>query len=204
MSITLTTLQGRLGRRLKDINDVTNSRLYDNATDLNQFLYEEMCSVDPDRFLSSSTYTVSTSPSTQALPTDLNDLFRYGAGFYVRNSAGADTKTKLVPTSFGSTAPGYYLLADNVVFTGINTSTTIILKYIPTLADITTLAGTFCVPDRYKELLEEGLVKYYYRDEEDPRESEADQRFARLLSQFLQNIKKTPRVYSVSNPNFGA
>lgn len=202
MAFTLSTIKSRLERRLKDINDVSNDALYDWATDLNQFLYREMFSADPDRFISSNSYTVSSSPSTQALPAGFRDVSEFGTGFFIQNSDGSASNRKLVITGYGSSDEGYYISGTNVVFTGLNTSTVVVLRYIPVLADITTLAGTFIVPDENKDLVTEGMTLAYYKWCEDPREQESDQRFARLLDEFIRRLPKKPRVYGLTDYSY--
>lgn len=195
MSTALSTIQTRLENRLKDIADISSAVLFQMATDLNQFLYNETFSEDPERFITTSNYTVTSSPSTQALPAGFRDIGEYGTGFFYQNTDGTASERQLRPTGYGSTDVGYYVTSTNVVFTGINTSTVFVLRYIPALDDIDALADTFCVPDENKELLTEGMVLYYYRYEEDPREGEQDLRFTRLLNLYKEGLKKTPKVY---------
>lgn len=195
MATALSTIRTRLENRLKDIADISNAVLFQMATDLNQFLYNEMFGEDPERFILTSSYTVTTSPSTQALPTGYRDNTEYGCGFFVQNTDGTASTEQLTITGYGSTDYGYYITGTNVVFTGINSSKTIVLRYIPVLADIDDLADTFVCPDENKELLTEGLALYYYRYEEDPREGEQDLRFTRLLTLFKEGLPKSPKVY---------
>lgn len=200
MAFTLTTIRERLERRTKDLNDIGAELLYDMATDLNQQLYDVMLEEDPARFIITQNYTVSTSPSTQALPAGFRDIKEWGCGFYVQSSSGVNTSVELPITGFGSIDWGYYIDGTNVVFTGINASTTIVLRYIPVLADITSMAGTFCVPDEFKALVLEGMMLAYYKNEEDPREGISDQRFARLLAKFKDSLPKGPRVITLPSP----
>lgn len=184
MSITLSVIKDRLERRLKDIHDIDDPLLYDMATDLNQLLYRELFTQDPERFIQTQSYTVGTSPSTQALPVGFRDIQEFGTGFFIVDSAGNVTKQKLLMTSYGSTTPGFYINGTNVVFTGIGTSTNVVLRYIPVLSDITALSGTFCVPDEFKDLVLEGMVLAYYKNEEDPREATSDARLLVYLVNF--------------------
>jgi hypothetical protein len=201
MAFTLETIQGRVERRLGDTNAIKPAQWYDMATDLNQLLYRTMFSIDPKRFIdSSTTYTVSTAPSTQALPATFRDIQEEDCGFYIRDAAGKDTTQRLTPTGFGSQQLGYYVDGTNVVFTGIGSSTTIVLRFVPVLADITAPSGVFIVPDENKDLVTEGMVLSYYKYEEDPRESIADQRFARLLGEFEFKLSKTPLTMGMADP----
>jgi len=196
MTITLQNISDRLALRLKDINDVSSTQMQNWATDLNYFLYTEMFAVDPERFISTQSYTLSASPSTQALPAGFRDIGESGTGFYYVNAQGQNTQQRLPMTSFGSSQAGYYITGSNVVFTGINVATTIILRYIPTLAAISSYSGTFCVPDENAELLELGMVARYYRDEEDLQQIMAEQDFSRVLGIFLAKLKRSPHAYA--------
>lgn len=205
MAFTVATIQSRLERRLKDINDIDASLLLDMATDLNQLLYREMLKADPQRFIATEVYTVTSSPSTQALPNGFRDIKEFGCGFFIRESDGTDTRIELPKTQFGSKGWGYYILGGNVVFTGINSTTTIALRYIPTLADLTSInTSEFCVTDEYKDLVLEGMVLAYYKNEEDPREQDADERFARLFNQFMEEIPQDVQMYSLPSSLYPA
>lgn len=204
MATALSTIQTRLSVRLKDTSDVTNAQYFQMATDLNQFLYNEMFGEDPERFIDSNTsYTVTSSPSTQALPSDFRDVTEWGCGFFPQDSNGDVSREQLTLTGYGSKRYGYYINGTNVVFTGINDSKTVVLRYVPVLADITAVSGTFVTPDENKELLTEGMVLYYYRYEEDPRESDQDMRFKRLLDLFIEGLLKTPKVFLTPSPTGG-
>lgn len=195
----------KLERRLKDIHDIDNTTWLDMATNLNRRLYRAMKGKDPERVRSTSIYVVSSSPSTQALPAGFRDIADVGTGFFYRDNAGEDTNRRLDMTGFGSTLPGYYFDGTNVVFTGINTSTTFVLIYTATTADLTAVSSAFVVPDEYLELVIEGMMVEYYKYEEDPREADADLRFSRLWYEFLDTVKKSPNVFVPTVPlNYGS
>lgn len=192
MAFSVTTIQSRLEKRLGNIDDV--DFILEIASDLNQFLYNVMFGEDPERFISTSSYTVTSSTLTQALPAGFRDTSEFGCGFFVQNTDGTASSRQLTPTGYGSKDLGYYITGTNVVFTGINTTQTFVLRYIPVLADIDSLDDTFVAPDENKELVLEGIVLYYYRYNEDSRESDQDLRFTRLLSLFKDGLSKGPKV----------
>lgn len=203
MAFSVTTIQSRLEKRLGDISDV--DFILEIAEDLNQYLYQEMVATDPSQFYDTTSFTVTTQGQTFDLPADLQDFSSEGCGFYVQEN-GTTTSTRLVETSYGSLDRGYYLDGvdgngdKQVVFNGITTSTVIVLRYIPTLASIDSLDDTFCVENRYKELVLEGMVLYYYRYNEDAiRESEQGQRFNDLLAAFLDNFPRNPQVFALTD-----
>lgn len=201
MSITLLTIKNRVADRLHDVDDVETRQWYNWGTDLNNFLYSEIKSVDPERFIVAQIYVASAGNLTQVLPTNFRDIQEDGCGFFLRDASGKDTSFKLPITGFASNQLGYYLSGGNVVFTGISSSTTIVLRYIPPIAKITAFSGVngvFCVPDENEELLELGMVLRYYRDEEDPSVTTAEQDFIRALAVFLAKYKKAPNIWTFS------
>lgn len=195
MSFTVSTIRSRLLRRLKDLNNVSNDLLFDWATDVNQGLYRTMFRADPERFISTQSYTVSTSPSTQALPATFRDTQENGCGFFYQNADGTAGNRQLAITGYGSPMPGYWISGTNVVFTGINSAQTVVLRHVPVLADIDDLADTFIVPDENKDLVTEGMVVQYYKWCEDPREVTAGQRFSALEGDFSDKLPKAPLVW---------
>ena len=203
MAFTLTTIKARLGRRLKDIRDVDDVLLYDWATDVNQDSYRVMFRADPERFITTQSYTVSTSPSSQALPATFRDTQEYGCGFFYQNADGTAGNRQLAVTGYGSPQAGYYLNGANVVFTGINSTQTIILRFIPVLANITALSDTFIVPDENLDLITEGMVVQYYKWNEDPREMTAGQRYSALQNDFADKLPQIPFSVGIAdNSNY--
>lgn len=201
MAITLQVIKDRMQRRLGDINNVSNELLYDMATDLNQFLYRTYFGLDPEKFITSTSFSIpaASMPYTAALPAGFRDVQEAGTGFFVQDTNGANTTMQLGVTGFGAIVPGYYFSGSNVVFTGISQATTVILRYIPVLSDLTSLNSTFIVPDEFKDLVLEGMILAYYKNKEDPREGLSDQRFVRLLEEF-ETAKKGPEVYGLPSP----
>ena len=196
--MTLSTIKSRLERRLKDINDLSKDVLLDMATDLNQFLWRKTYEVDPERVMSTASYAVSTSPSTNALPTDFRNITPIGCGFFFQGADGNPTEDKLPLTSYGSISQGFYMDGPNVVFTGLNSAVTILLRYIPTIDDMTSLSDDFCIDDEFKELVLSGMTMKYYQYEEDPREGLEDEKFARLLGDYLTAIRKAPMIFRIT------
>lgn len=198
MAITVSDLQTKLEQRLQDISNVPDATLISWADYLNKWAYREMMRVDSLRFLLDQNYTVTTSPSSQALPDDFRDITNYQCGLYYYNAINQLTGERLVRTGPGSSLPGFWISGNNINFTGINTSTTFQLKYTPLAETITSLNDEFLVPEEYIEYMLEAIVKLYYIWDEFPEyEALADQRFARFLSDMLENLRKEPMVYAV-------
>jgi hypothetical protein len=205
MATTVLNLQTALQERLQDISDVPDATLIRWADFLNKWAYREMIRVDSERFMSTQDYTVSTSPTSQALPTDFRDISSYESGFFYYNATGQLTGERLPRTGPGAWISGFWISGGNVNFTGINTSTTFQLRYIPTVATIDSLSDTFSVPDEYLEYMLEAMVKLYFIWDEFPEyEALTDQRFANFLSDMLANLRKEPKVYDIYCYNYSA
>jgi len=198
MAITVTSAKTRVEQKLGALSDVTEARWIAMAQDLNEILYDEMLNADPDRFKTTQNYTVTTDSQTSALPADYQDAKQWGCGFFVIDSDGKEQE-RLIQTGFSSSNKGYYLDGSNVVFTGINASTIVKLRYVPMLTAISSMSSSFIVPDRFKELVTQGLIKIYYEEYEDPRQYDADAKFARLLGQLIDSIPRSPKVYNLSS-----
>jgi len=207
MALQVQTAYNAFGRLKRDISDVPLATFNEWADFVNKFAYRKLISVDPERFLSSTTFTVSTHPQTESLPADFKNVLPLGAGFFVRDSNGDDTERELARTGFGSNTPGYYITGTNVVFTGMD-SETIVLRYIPTQAQIDDLTDYFTVDtlvggveiilEEYLEYAVKAIdVLYTQWDDDVSSESFADARFVRILSEMIDNFRKDPDVYGI-------
>ena len=200
MTISLLEAQTELEQELKDITDVPSATYISWCDYVNKFLYRKLSKADPERFIASQSYTVTASPSTQALPSSFRDVVPKGTGFFLVDTNGTQTDTQLCLTNFGSQDTGYYINGTNVVFTGIEASTIYTLRYIPEITAFTALGDLFCVPDEYNRCVLDGLkVQYFIWDEDSNSESTADFRFNRSLNELLANIKKNPNVGIINN-----
>lgn len=194
MAILVSTVRTKLDERLKDTRDLSSAELISMAQELNTLMYDEAVRQDSSRYIASTSYSVSSSPSTHALPSGLNSFNSDGCGLFVQDASSNLTGEKLTKTGYGSKRRGYYLEGDNIIFTGIE-NCTVIFKYIPEIAEITTESGEFFVPDRYIPAVVQGMVAMYYRYQEDEeRESLAWQKYEPLFSRFLDNLKRGSKV----------
>ena len=199
MSILLSTAQTELSRQLRDITDVPNATFISWCDYINKFVYRELVKTDPGRYATTQSYSVSSSPSTQALPTGFRDIDAWETGFYKVDN-GVQTNVRLARTGFGSQQTGYYIAGTNVVFTGINSSEVYTLRYIPTLDTVDELTDSFVIPDEYNEYILNALkVQYHIWDENPNGEGLSDARFTRSLGELLDSVRKEPGVYGLSN-----
>jgi hypothetical protein len=173
-------------------------------------VYRHLSGIDPERFITTQSYTVTTTPSTQAIPATYMSMLPYGCGIYLVDSDGDDTATQLPMTGFGSDQTGYYITAGNIVFTGAETQT-YKMRFMPLITAIdgltdyftldTTLTGKAIVPDGYEDFLIKAIDVYYDGwDEDIGMEGISDQRFVRLLDEFSRTIPRLPTVYGLDDP----
>ena len=206
MAIELNAARSSFQRLKRDISDVSNATIVEWMDWINKYLYAKVSILDPTRFLSSQTYNVTTTPSTQALPADFKNIDANQSGVFLVDSNGNDTEQLLPITGYGSGNTGYYIDGSNIVFTG-SESQTYKLRYIPTqtaltdLGDYFTLDGTVSgaeiILERHMEYVVKALdVLYNLWDEEVGAESLADFRFVRAMAYILDDYKQAPLVYS--------
>jgi len=217
VSITVADARTDLLLLKKDLSDVTAATFLSWCNAANRMVYRYICGIDPERFTSTQNYTVSSSPQTSALPADFQDIQRNNMGFYYVDNNGNLTNYPLIQTGPGSLNQGYYIIGNNVVFTGIATTATYTLRYIPnpTVLTASTGAGSYftqdasstgkvIIPDSYLDFLTADLDVYYTQWDETPSaESLADFRFSRLLNELGNNIKKAPAVYCMPSDGDG-
>jgi len=208
MSLLVSDVQTAFGRRKRDITDVPAATFYEWADFVNKFVYRKLRGTDPERFMQSTTFTVTSDPQTSALPADFRDVQPLGTGFFIRNSDGTDSERTLGRTGFGSTSLGYYITTTNVVFTGLGNSEVIVLRYMPTQTKLTqstqyfTLdgltGGVEVIPDEYLEALIEALDVLYSRwDDNVSEESYADTRFVRALDELVNTLRREPDAFAI-------
>jgi hypothetical protein len=207
MALTVQNALDAFGRYKRDITDVPNATFIEWCDYVNKFAYRKIAGIDAERFIDqSNTFTVTSAPQTSALPSDFEYTESFETGFYVVDDNSNDTTRRLAVTGFGSSKMGYYIQGTNVVFTGIDDSKTIRLRYIPVNTQITALADYFTIdtlitgaeiiPDEYLNYIVKAVDVFYTQWDEDPNaESLADFRFVNVLDELLDNIRKGPSAF---------
>lgn len=196
---TVAEARTQLELRKRDLTDVSNATFIQWADQINKFAYRIIVGTDPGRFMSTSSYTVVSSPSTQTLPADFFSIQTSDTGFFFVDGDGEQQRRRLPRTGFGSQLPGYYIDGTDVVFTGIEKSDgqVFTLRYTAQTADLTATTDSFIIPDEYSLYLVNALdARYAVWDEDVSAEGFADARFARALDELLRNIRKEPGSYS--------
>lgn len=213
MAILLSDARASFLRYKSDLSDLDNTHFSEWADWLNKFAYRYIQGIDPDRYIQETTFSVSSSPSSQALPATFDNIQPLGCGFFMVDDDGSDTVDELTQTGQGRRDRGFYFEGANVVFTGFDgTSKTIQLRYMQTITALTaitqyftldgTVTGAEIIPDEYLQAVIYGLDTLYTQwDEEPGSESFADARFTRALDEFARNIKRTGGVYSIPSFN---
>jgi len=211
MTLLVSAVQSAFSRRKRDITDVPIATFAEWCDFANKFIYRKLVNLDPERFVKTQSYTISNSPETENLPSDFKHIKPEGCGFYYIDNNSEPTSTPLTRTGYGSVLRGFYITGTTVVFTGIESSETYTLRYIPTQTKIdavtdyfttdTLVTGTEIIPDEYLEMLVNDLdVLYNQWDEDTTSESLADFRFMRTLDEMLEDIRKEPDAYNIPDP----
>lgn len=198
-TVTLATSRDDFQDYKKDITDVSNPLFIKWCNWLNTFLYRQIKSTDPERFIAEDTINVAANSGTYALPNDFRDMVEYGCGLYEHDANGVPQYPGIARTAFGSGLKGFYIKGGNLVLTPTPTAaTTYTLRYMTNISQLTALTDTWIVPitDEYRYHLVQALdLMYTQWDEDVGMESFADQRFIRKLSELLDTIRKEPASY---------
>jgi len=209
MALQVQTAYNSFSRFKQDITDVDTDTFLDWCKWLHNFVYRYYLGIEPSRFFTTQSYTVTTSPSTQALPSTFKEMTKFGTGIFVVSSS-TTTDEQLAYTGLGRTDSGYYIDGNNIVFTGI-TSGSLLMRFIPKLTALTALTDYFTLDILStgkdvisEEWLDDFVIKaldvmYTQWDEDIGTEGISDARFVRLLDEFARNIRRTPAVYSLED-----
>ena len=212
MAIQLSTARTSLENLKKDLSDVPQPTFVEWCNFVAREAYNRVTNLDPERYLLQVSFVVSAEPQTSTLPTDFRNILPLGCGFFEVDDNGKDSTRKLSRTGFGSHLKGYYIIAGNqVVFTGMNNSQTIRLRYIPQLTQYTQQSDFFTIDGLSTgvEVIEEDYLNYIVKaldtfytqwDEVPGSESLADFRFVRIMDEMMSTLRTEP--YSLSIPDF--
>lgn len=209
MALQVSAVQTQYGYRKKDISDISDALFILWCREINDFTYRYMIDVNPTKYLSTQTISVTSGTSSYALNSDFRDATTFGCGLYKTDSNGNPLDERLPVTGYGSQTLGYYFSGSSLIITPTPTaSETYKLRYIPnnTIIDATadyftvdTLStGTDIIPERYLEYVLNALdVRYAIWDDVPEDEAIADQRFVRSLNELAQAIKPDGEAYSM-------
>lgn len=196
----------------RDSGDITDSDFILWVNYAVRGIYRSIYQVDPERFLTTSTYSAVTSGS-QNLPADFKTLEAGpNAGIFPVDNAGNDTEYSLPRTGFGSSKRGYYINRGSVVFTGISSATTFKLRYIPKLTTFTATTdyitldalntGIEVIPEEYEEQLLNDMGRLYGQwDKNSGAENMANFRFSELEAVMLEDITRDSGSFMIKPRN---
>lgn len=210
--LTIQSAYDAYARYKKDVSDVSNALFFDWSNQIMRYAYRKLKEVEPNKFISETTFTVSADPQSSDLPSDFRDIDAVGCGLYEIDSDSKDTANRLQPTGHGRRDRGYYFDDNQITFTGIDDSTIYRLRYLPALTTIdaltdyfnvnTATGGKIVLEDEYLDYLVKAYdVLYSQWDEDAPMESITDQRFVRVMDEMLSTYSRKPSVYSIYNPS---
>jgi hypothetical protein len=147
----------------------------------------------PLRVATSTTYSVSNTSDSHALPDGLDEFKASELGFFVLDNKGKKDY-KLYYTSEGSYVEGYYIEGDTIYFTGFGNSTkTVKLLYIPkyTRKLVYDETDELEVDDEFSELAFYFIAYKYFEDEEElENKIEYLGQFQEFLNDFEEDYKR--------------
>lgn len=186
----------------RDTSDIEDATWIYWGDYINKEFRRTLEGVDPERYVSTQSYTVSTSPSSQALPATFRTISTTGCGLYYLNPDLTPRGDKLSFTGYGYLRAGCYISGSNIVFTGINSSTVFLMRFMPTITTLTAMSDALLIPDEYNLYIMKAFDELYEQWDEDPSlESLADFRLTRTLSELTKTIPRQPTVYALRPHN---
>tara|TARA_Y100000310_G_scaffold157840_2_gene157297 strand:+ start:9028 stop:9642 length:615 start_codon:yes stop_codon:yes gene_type:complete len=198
--LTVQTIKNSFTRFKRDISDVEDSVFIEWCDWMNKQAYNFIVGIDPERYISDQTYTISNAPQTEAFPSDFQSIDYLGCGLYEVDNSGQDTAFALTRTGFGRMDVGYYISGGDIVFTGISDSKQYKLRYIPALTTFNALTDTTVLDDRYLQHAVGDIDVLYSQWDVDPSaESLADFRFVRLLRELGDTVSRDVTAYQIDD-----
>jgi hypothetical protein len=180
----------------KDVSDVAPDLFIYWCDQIDRYIKNQIIKTDPERFISTQSYSVTSEYETAALPADFKFLQVRGTGFFeVDSSTGRDLEKRLSMIVHGQKEEGYRIEGNNIVFNNCKDKT-YTLRYIPKPTELTSLGSTLVVPDEYMDFMIYAVDVYYNQwDEMEGAESLADFRNGRAMGDLLSQIRRDDYVY---------
>jgi len=210
MALQLSASFTQLGLLLKDISDVSDATKLQWSQFISDYIYKEISMLDPERFIASTTVSVTAGTNSYSLPGTFFHARSEGTGLYQPDSNGNATDNRFPLTGFGSPINGFYISGSDIVLTPPNypNSDTLTFRYIPNPFTYTALTeyytddgtntGVDIIPSIYSEYIVKALHVLYTQFDENPSdESFSDARFVRALNDLLKNIPRQGRAYAM-------
>jgi len=133
----------------KSIPSDTITYLFLNEID--QTIYDSILKIYPEKFMSSTTVSVTSGTSTYSLPADFQSIVPKRSGLFQLDDNGGVSYT-YNQTEFGSLKKGFYLDGTNIVITPEPTAdVSLTFRYIPDRDLYTTDTDTLILEDKYKK-----------------------------------------------------
>jgi len=185
----------------KDISDVSDDLFVYWCDQINKYIKNQIILADPEEYITTESYIVTSDYQTSALPTDFKNIQTLGTGLYlVDSTTGEDTDSILIPIRHGQNKQGYIISGSNIIFQNCEDNT-YTLRYIPKPTALTALSDDLVVPDEYMDFMIYAVDVYYNQwDEMAGAESLADFRNGRAMEDLLSQIRKDTSIFLM--PNF--
>lgn len=195
--MTLTELRAEFLLLKRDLGNVGVPLFIQWANYVARAYRQKLAKTDPEQLILTQDYTITTSPSSQAEPTDFANIQPDTAGFLRVGDDGDLTDDYLVRTGPGRSDRGYWWSKSSFNFTGI-TGETYKLRYITKHTEYTSMDDEFIVPEKYSLMSMDGLDLLFNQwSDKSGAESLSGQRFLTQFSEVFEDLPKEPRVFEI-------
>lgn len=165
---------------------------------INRFLYPKLYDNDPNVYIDDDTLiTTSDGVGEYTIPTDIETLRILGTGLFEIDDNGTEKDKTLITTRPNSTVKGWDIFNNKLIITPTpNSVKTYRFKYIPLIGTLIDDGSSTIIPEIYADMFFNALDRYFEQfDENEFRESIADQRFLRDLDNMISSIRITPKNF---------
>lgn len=198
--LSVTEAKVLLERHIDDtLPEISSDLFMDWINNLNKFVFRATSRLDPTQYRTRWIINTADWIADYQLPSDFRDMNVLGTWIYKTNTAWDVTDNKLVITDIWSQVEWYYLDGRSIVFTPKPWSEKkYFMYYIPRLQELVDDLNSTVIDREYTDFLTKALkVTYYWFITDQWSEVFEDQKFERVLNEYLQHFQRTPKVYKI-------
>lgn len=198
MAITVQNIWDDIKARVKNVGDISITQQLRRASIVNNDIRNVIESVDATKLISQITIGIVSGTTVFTIPSDFEDTTSLNTGIFTTNSNG-DLDKQLPRIAVGSQQTGWYI-DKTTIFIRDNSATSLTLRYIPNSTELSSLSDTFIVNEKYRELIETGVLVQYYKlkgEFKDPQYANWSAEYASLLNDFADDVMRSSGVFTM-------
>jgi len=180
---------------------ISDELFLDFLNDLNQFTQEQLVGVKPTSFIQQQSISVIEGTTAYIANSNFKNTLAEGCGLFRTNDSGQPINGPLPINREDQNSPNQgYRIFDSGIIEMIPTpkkSETMAFRYIPDLDELTTDTDQTLIPLNQKSYLKYAIntmLEEWYKNQN--AEVFSDQKFARALDRFLNQMAVTPRLFN--------